>query len=196
MKNNTLTYYQENANEFFLNTFDKDMSSVYDKFLPLLFPHAKILDAGCGSGRDTAHFLACGFEVDSFDASQEMCLLASSFLKKEVICCDFLSFKTHKKYDALWAAASLLHLSKSELPHAISYLATLLKEGAYFYLSFKYGEREYTKDKRHFSMFNEDSFNSLAQEIATLKIVNMFQTEDVRQERVGEFWLNIILQKG
>ncbi|OIP56834.1 MAG: hypothetical protein AUK54_01525 [Helicobacteraceae bacterium CG2_30_36_10] len=196
MKNNTLVYYKENANEFFLNTFDKDMSSVYERFLPLLLPHAKILDAGCGSGRDSAHFLACGFEVESFDASKEMCLLATNFLKKDVLCCDFTSFKTEKKYDAIWAAASLLHLKKSELAHAIRHLSTFLKESAYFYLSFKYGDREYTKENRHFSMFNEESFATLLQEIKNLKIVQLFQTEDVRKERAGEFWLNIILQKG
>lgn len=196
MKNNTLDYYKENANEFFLNTFDKDMSSVYEKFLPLLFPHAKILDAGCGSGRDSAHFLACGFEVDSFDASHEMCLLATSFLKKDVMCCDFTSFKAEKKYDAIWAAASLLHLTKAELPHAIQHLSTFLKNGAYFYLSFKYGDREYTKENRHFSMFNEDSFATVLKEIKNLKVIQLFRTEDVREEKSGEFWLNIILQKG
>ncbi len=196
MKNNTLDYYKENANEFFLNTFDKDMSSVYEKFLPLLFPHAKILDAGCGSGRDSAHFLACGFKVDSFDASKEMCLLATSFLKKDVTCCDFLSFKAEKKYDAIWAAASLLHLRKIEIPQTIEYLNTFLKEGAYFYLSFKYGDKEYTKESRQFTMLNEDNFFTLVKEIKNLKIIQLFKTEDVREERSGEFWLNIILQKG
>ena len=196
MKNNTLDYYKENANEFFLNTFDKDMSSVYEKFVPFLFLHAKILDAGCGSGRDTAFFLACGFEVDSFDASKEMCLLAASFLKKDVACCDFTSFKAEKKYDAIWAAASLLHLNKSEIPKTISHLATFLKEKAYFYLSFKYGDKEYTRESRHFSMFNENSFAALLKETKNLKIIQLFKTEDVREERSGEFWLNIILQKG
>lgn len=196
MKNNTLDYYKKNANEFFINTFDKDMSSVYEKFLPLLFPHAEILDAGCGSGRDTAFFLACGFEVESFDASKEMCLLASDFLKKEVIWCDFMSFISNNKYDAIWAAASLLHLNKSEIPKTINHLATFLKEGAYFYLSFKYGDKEYTKENRHFSMFNEDNFATVLKETKNLKIIKLFKTEDVREDRVGEFWLNIILQKG
>ncbi len=196
MKNNTLDYYKENSNEFFLNTYDKDMSSVYEKFLPLLFPHAKILDAGCGSGRDSAHFLACGFEVDSFDASKEMCLLASDFLNKDVTCCDFTSFKSNQKYDAIWAAASLLHLNKSAIPQTIEYLSTFLKESAYFYLSFKYGDKEYTKENRHFSMFTENSFATVLNEIKNLKIIQFFKTEDVREERKGEFWLNIILQKG
>ena len=64
------------AADFVDATFSVDMSSLYDEFLPLLKPGASILDAGCGSGRDSKAFKDLGFRVTAFDASSEMVRLA------------------------------------------------------------------------------------------------------------------------
>jgi hypothetical protein len=52
----TLAYYDSEAESFFANTVDVDMSSLYEPFLSELAEGASILDAGCGSGRDARSF--------------------------------------------------------------------------------------------------------------------------------------------
>ena len=66
-----IQYDQTHAEEFFNDTIALDMSALYAPFLSRLKNGAKILDAGCGSGRDTKYFLDQGFTVCSFDATPE-----------------------------------------------------------------------------------------------------------------------------
>lgn len=77
--NSTLSYYNTNASSFSEGTINVDFSATQDKFLGYLTPGSKLLDFGCGSGRDTKYFLAQGFAVDATDGSEELCKLASEF---------------------------------------------------------------------------------------------------------------------
>ena len=70
-------YYDDNAQSFYDSTVDVDMVGFYCKFLPLVGAEGRILDLGCGSGRDTKYFVDLGYKVDAIDASKEMVRLAS-----------------------------------------------------------------------------------------------------------------------
>ena len=48
----SVIFYNENADDFFERTAGVDVTSLYETFLPRLMPGARVLDAGCGSGRD------------------------------------------------------------------------------------------------------------------------------------------------
>ena len=75
----TIDYYNLNAENFIENTQNVDMHLAQDKFLHLLNEGAAILDFGCGSGRDTKYFLAQGYQVTATDGSAELWRLASAF---------------------------------------------------------------------------------------------------------------------
>jgi trans-aconitate methyltransferase len=70
-----------------------------------------ILDAGCGSGRDSSYFLDKGFDVSAFDASAELAKLASQLIHRPVTVCQFNEYESDKPFDGIWACASLLHVS-------------------------------------------------------------------------------------
>ena len=193
--NSTLEYYADNAQNFFDNTYNKEMRSIYQKFLPLIPKNGYILDAGCGSGRDSRYFLSEGYSVTAFDASKEMALLASKYIDQEVKCCTFDMFDEPQTYDAIWAAASLLHLPFSELPRTFEHLSNALKNDGLFYASFKYGEQEYDKEGRHFTPLNEERIEKLFYKIGTLQLLDIWLSDDVRQERKGEKWINLLLKK-
>jgi SAM-dependent methyltransferase len=194
--NTTLEYYAKNARDFFDSTFDKKMDEIYQKFLPCLPENAQLLDAGCGSGRDSRYFLSLGFRVDAFDASTEMAALATAYIGQEVKCLDFDQIEQTEMYDAIWAAASLLHLPYSQLPKTLKILSQALKDDGIFYASFKYGEEEYTKEGRHFTPLNEKKVLTLFEKLDTLQLQSVWLSDDVRQERKGEIWLNFIAKKG
>ena len=62
-------YYDDHASEFIADTLSVDMEEVYKPFLSRVPPGGRILDAGCGSGRDTLAFHNKGYDVVSMDAS-------------------------------------------------------------------------------------------------------------------------------
>lgn len=193
--NSTLEYYVDNAQDFFDSTCDKEMSAIYHKFLPLIPLHGTILDAGCGSGRDSYHFLSKAYKVNAFDASKEMAALAAIYIGQEVKCLTFEQIDDVEDYDGIWAAASLLHIPFSELPRTIRHLSKTLKYGGVFYASFKYGEGEYNKEGRHFTPLNEEKAQILLSKIDSLEFLEIWLSDDVRQERKGEKWLNLLAKK-
>ncbi|MBR3224440.1 MAG: class I SAM-dependent methyltransferase [Atopobiaceae bacterium] len=72
----TLAYYAAHAQEFADSTVGVEFSHTQHKFEELLPPGARILDFGCGSGRDTKHFLEAGYDVVAIDGSPELCQYA------------------------------------------------------------------------------------------------------------------------
>ena len=62
----TIDYYNQYADEFAQATLNVDMESLYQPFLAELPERARILDVGCGSGRDTLAFLNKGSAHDKF----------------------------------------------------------------------------------------------------------------------------------
>ena len=193
--NPTLEYYAANARNFFDNTFDKEMTAIYERFLPLLPEKGSLLDAGCGSGRDSRYFLSRGYTVNAFDASKEMAALATDFIGQKVNCLTFDDIDEPKRYDGIWAAASLLHLPYSELIPTFIHLSHSLKTEGIFYASFKYGCLEYVKDGRHFTPLDESLTEALLSEIRHLQLLDIWLTDDLRQERKGEIWLNFLAKK-
>ena len=55
-------YYDQNAEEYAALTFNVDMSEIRSRFLRHVSPGGSILDAGCGSGRDTVAFSRLGHD--------------------------------------------------------------------------------------------------------------------------------------
>src|SRR5689334_7019045 len=68
----TTAYYDSHAAEFCENTVSVDVGELYAPFLSELPVGGRILDAGCGSGRDSLAFLRKGYRVLPIDTSVEM----------------------------------------------------------------------------------------------------------------------------
>ena len=71
MKNNSVKYYDDNAESFFESTVNADMSRQYQAFLREVPKEGRILDFGCGTGRDSRYFLQQGYKVTAIDGSQK-----------------------------------------------------------------------------------------------------------------------------
>ena len=170
------------------------MSACRDRFLQYVKPGGKILDAGCGSGRDSLAFLEAGYAVDAFDAAEEICRLASKNLGFTVNCLRFEEIIGGPEYDGIWACASLLHVNKNDLPDVMRRLKGLLKPDGIIYASFKEGTTERIKDGRFFHDMTEKDCQDLFQE-AGLTVLEIFRSQDVREGRQSEAWVNIIGKK-
>lgn len=191
----TIEYYNQNADMFAQGTRLVDFTVVQEQFTKMLPVGSRILDFGCGSGRDTKYFLEKGYRVEATDGSSELCKLASDFTGIEVKEMLFQDLDARGKYEGIWACSSILHLSKRELLPVIRKMCDALKDNGVIYTSFKYGDFEGERNGRYFTDFTEDTFDKFIKVIQELAIEEEWITSDVRPGRGEEKWLNLILRK-
>jgi SAM-dependent methyltransferase len=192
----THQYYSDKAKQFFDETVDLDMEKLYRLFLDLIPANGKILDAGCGSGRDSLYFKTRGYSVTAFDYSEELVTLASEHIGGTVLHMSFDDLTFKAEFDGIWACASLLHVPKNKMQGVIDKLAEALKLGGILYASFKYGDKEEVRKERLFNDYTELTFQGLIKKIPSLKIIKHWKTADVRPNRKGEYWFNVLMRKG
>ena len=190
----TNDYYQHHAKVFFDGTVSVDMASLYESFTHHLAPGARVLDAGCGSGRDAKAFHEMGYQVEAFDASSAMVLLAQQHTGLPVRQMSFMDINVQQRYDGIWCCASLLHVPASDLHEVMRKLTHALKPGGVCYVSFKYGDGEREKDGRRFTDMNERSFAALLKNNSAIEAVEQWLTQDKRPDR-NETWLNAVLRR-
>ncbi len=195
-KKDTLDYYNQAPETFAAGTRTADMSDTRSRFSVHLPPRGIVLDFGCGSGRDTKAFLDAGFRVDAADGSAELCALASAYTGIRVRQMLFNELDAVDRYDGIWACASILHLPRTELADVLGRVETALKFGGVLYASFKYGTFEGMRNGRYFSDFTEETLKAFWEEATSLKIFDLWITEDVRPDRKEEKWINLLARKG
>ena len=131
----TLSYYSQNAEAFFRETISLGMADHRGRFLAHISLGGRILDAGCGSGRDSKIFIESGSEVIAFDGSTEMAKIASEFLGREVLNILFKDMNFYEEFDGIWACASLLHIPKAQLPDTLKRFSAAIEPGGVLYLN-------------------------------------------------------------
>ena len=191
----TLSYYNTHAQDFVQGTVGVDFHITQDRFLAQLPAGAKILDFGCGNGRDTKYFLERGFAVEATDGSAELCKLASEHTGISVKQMLFDELDAVAKYDGIWACASILHLAWKDLVVVMQIMVRAVKGEGVIYTSFKYGQFTGERNGRFFTDLDEEGLARLLEEVGGLEVKELWITGDVRPGRGEEKWLNVLLKK-
>ena len=137
----TLAFYQREAPHYTASG-SQGPSRHLDAFLDRLEPGARVLELGCGGGRDSAHMVSRGFTVDPTDATPAMVRKAQERWDLPARVMRFNELNSQGEYLAIWAHASLLHCPRGELPGVLYRIHTALKPGGWFFANFKAGETE------------------------------------------------------
>lgn len=195
MHQKTIEYYNTNASEFVRRTQNADMSFCQNKFISYLPQNGMILDAGCGSGRDSRYFLERGFCVEAVDASDAMCKIASEYIGQPIACINFEEIEYRERYDGIWASASLLHVEKKSLPNVLKRFQKALKEKGILYASLKFGAGEEVRLERFFCDYTLDELQRVFLQDGLFELVEAFETEDGRAGYEEKPWVNIIVRK-
>lgn len=190
----TNQYYDENAEGFFNTTYQVEMDALYAPFLEYLPRQGHILDLGCGSGRDSLAFKKLGYTVTAMDLSAELVKKATQLTGLKVQQKSFYDLDEIRKYDGIWACASLLHCERHRLDDVLQKMTNALKSHGVMYLSFKYGDSDREQDGRKFTDLNEEQTAVHLKNNRQLKLLNQWITEDQRPDR-NERWLNLLIQK-
>ncbi len=171
------------------------MSALRERFFRYLPQYGTILDAGCGPGRDAKAFKDSGYDVYAMDASEAMVEHCRTIIGDRVTLATFQEYTTDIKFDGIWACASLLHLKPEELDAVLKKFTGFLKPGGIFFISFKYGEKDYVKDGRYFNCHTSETITELLNSVNEVEIIENFITSDVREGRSEEKWVNVIARK-
>ncbi len=186
----TVAFYDDHAAAYAAMTEALDISALYAPFLRHLPPGGHILDAGSGSGRDTAAFLALGYRVTAFDASAKLAAYSSAKTNQPTLVLRFEDVAWAQDFDGVWASASLLHLPAPELNDAIYRLARALRPSGVLFASFQEGTGTAVRDGRIFTLTTANQLRDRVGSIPELDIISVSREAD--RTRYGLTWLQLL----
>lgn len=130
----------------------------------------KILDIGCGSGRDAEYFVSKGLDVTGIDLSNRFIEISQAKVPKaKFIKMDMrnINFPVNS-FDGIWSMGSILHIPKLEVKDTIIKFREVLKTNGIIYISVKLGEGEkfvkrdrYKGLEKFFAFYTESEMSDL-----------------------------------
>lgn len=191
----TIDYYNTHAESFVSATVDAEMGELLSVFLELLPDGGRVLDWGCGSGRDSLAMMRAGYDVVPADLSDAMADATEALTGLAVRRESFADLDDEGAFDGIWASASLLHVPSKDLPAALARAVRALKPGGVLYVSFKYGDFEGERNGRWFNDMDEAALRSVVDGVEGLAVESVWTSSDVRPGRSDEMWLNAVLRR-
>ncbi len=151
MAEDPVEFYSRGADTFAENNSLGDMPQEYLELLRKfcdLTGSGKILDAGCGHGRDTEFFTGNGLEAVGVDLAEKMIEKARERKSADFRLMDIrdLDFED-EQFDGVWCNNVIIFFPYDEMPQVISELYRILKPGGLFFISFKLGDGELEREK-------------------------------------------------
>ena len=127
----------------------KDFINLRDleRMVAYLGRSGKVLDLGCGPGRDSRYLGSCGLFVIGIDYASSMISFARrqhsslknvKFYKMDMHKLDF----PDESFDGVWASASLLHIPKKELLAVLREIHRVIRKKGILYVHVKKGRGE------------------------------------------------------
>lgn len=164
------------------------------RFLSQLKPGARLLDAGCGPGRDMVWLEAQGFQVTGIDISAGMLAQARAHVHGDLLQMDLcqLAFPL-ASFEGVWCSSAFLHIPKAQALDALRELRRVLIPGGRLFLSTLGGdgegweENEFAGIERFFVRYSLEEANTLLTQ-ASFDIVECYWDE-VDERHV---WLNVL----
>ena len=133
MDSQTVSYYSSNAIHL-ANRYDEIVSSLSKHFENAFSPHSKLLDIGCGSGRDLSILHTLGHDCYGIDPTPEFVTLAQQ-AHPELLgriangCLPELSPPFHGEFDGVLCSAVLMHIAVEDLESSANAIKNCLKNG-------------------------------------------------------------------
>ena len=198
----TLNYYDENADSL-ASCYESAAVSELQKLLIQTFPkNFKLLEIGCGSGRDAAFMAKNGYEVIAIDGSTK---IINEAKKLHPQLKDKLFSKTlpndlcfDEKFDGIYSIATLMHLSKDNLKKSVSRIYNLLNENGRLLMSISLfrddiDENGFDGKGRFFLVLNLEEWVALLESHGFKNIKTSINGDGLGRD--GMKWLTLIAQK-
>ena len=193
----TLDHYERNADDFWEGTRDHDVSQNVDALLEALEgdgPH-RILDLGCGPGRDLAALRARGHDPTGLDGSARFVAMAQAHTGVPVWHQDFLELELpDAHFDGVFANASLFHVPTQELPRVLGELFACLVPGGVLFASNPRGRNEEGWNGERYGAFHDfEAWSSVVRAAGFAPVRHYYRPQGVRREE--QPWLATVWRR-
>lgn len=188
----TIDFYELNAHRYAGLTSSVDLSQLRSRFIKHLPPHARVLDVGCGAGRDLRAFKAAGFEAEGIEPAPALARIAREFSGCPVSVTTIDKLEANGKFDGVWACASLLHLRVAELPEALARIRRALRDPGIFFMSMQRGAGENAApDGRFYCLYEESEILDAVNGQGFVPL-DVWESGDALPERQAIRWINLL----
>ena len=154
----TLGSYDGTAESFWEGTRDHDVSQNLDALLGAIPEDGalRILDFGCGPGRDLLALLERGHRPVGLDGCEAFVRMARERAGVEVLHQNFLSLDLPaESFDGVFANASLFHVPAQELPRVLAELRDCLRPGGVLFASNPRGNNAAGWNRSRYGVFHD-----------------------------------------
>lgn len=157
---------------------------------------ARILELGCGGGRDAEAFQSLGFDITPTDGAAAMAAKAEERLGRPVRVMRFDELADICAYDAVWANASLLHVPRDALASVLARVFAALKPGGLHFANYKAGGTA-GRDSlgRYFNYPDRETLTAIYADAAPWNILSVEDYIGGGYEGGQGPWLAITVQK-
>jgi SAM-dependent methyltransferase len=187
------SFYQNQAQAYFDQTFGVDPSLFLLPLVRLLSSGARILDVGCGAGRDMLWLENKGFSCVGLDRSPALAELARRHTGLSVIVEDFESFDFQEMdMDALLLVGALVHVPYERFQLIFSRILGALKPQGHVLLTMKQGQGTQTRpDGRVFYLWSKADLMPIFEDCGLICIEYFEQQSKIR---TSDMWMSFVLQ--
>ena len=175
--------------------FDLRLGEEMSRFAGRLGPGARVLDVGCGPGRDVAWMAESGCDAGGVDLSFEMLQEGRARgVTVPLIQADMRHLPFRKgSFDGLWVCASLLHIPKELAGDVLRELSRVVHPG-HIFLAVKRGEGqgwvEDDEGRRFFFAYYTPSEIELLVERNGFEVLHRWENPDQSGRSIP--WINIL----
>lgn len=190
----TIAYYDSIADEYASDTLSISLDGLLKRFLSYVpdgLRNRRILDLGCGSGRDSKAIIDLGWDVLPVDGSAEMCRIASDVTGRLARRMLFSEMDFHGEFAGIWASASLLHVPAEELPDILARCRDAIVLGGILYMSFQMGAGEEVRHGCHYTDLMPDTARHLVNSCDGLEVLDVILTNGATARRPNLRWVNV-----
>ena len=191
----TVAHYERRALPYRDGTADHDVSQNIDALLGAIrgTPPFRLLDLGCGPGRDLKRFRALGHQATGLDGAAAFVAMAREASGCEVWQQDFLALDLPAAhFDGIFANATLFHVPRAALPGVLRALLTALVPGGVLFSSNPRGDdREGFDGTRYGVYFSWSSWRALLLAAGFEEISHYFRPTDAppaEQHWLASLW--------